>query len=41
MQYRTYPRADHDSLLTAAFPLLSAWLHDRLLGRPAPQTCGT
>lgn len=37
--YRTYPGTDHDGLLRAGFPLLSAWLHSRLLGRPAPQTC--
>lgn len=39
VRYRTYPEADHESLLEAAFPAMTAWMRDRLLGRPAPQTC--
>lgn len=39
VQYRTYPGADHESLLRAAFPDVTTWLRERLRGRPAPQAC--
>ncbi|MGW8948066.1 alpha/beta hydrolase family protein [Streptomyces koyangensis] len=32
VDYRTYPEADHDALLDAAYPDLVAWLNSRLKG---------
>ncbi len=39
VQYRIYPTADHDTILTQAFPAMIQWLRDRLRGIPAKQTC--
>jgi pimeloyl-ACP methyl ester carboxylesterase len=39
VDYRIYPGAGHDSLLTAAYKDMTAWMRDRLQGRPAPSTC--
>ncbi|WP_276322850.1 alpha/beta fold hydrolase [Streptomyces sp. F001] len=39
VEYHTYPKADHNTLLDAAYPDIAAWLDTRLKGRPATQTC--
>jgi len=39
VEYRTYPTADHDTILTQAYPAMVEWLRDRLRGIPAMQTC--
>lgn len=41
VQYRTYPTADHDTILTEAYPAVAQWLRDRLRRIPAKQTCST
>jgi alpha-beta hydrolase superfamily lysophospholipase len=40
VQYRVYARADHDTLLTQAYPAMARWLADRLAGRPARHARG-
>jgi pimeloyl-ACP methyl ester carboxylesterase len=39
VDYRVYPDADHESVLSAANTDLAAWMRDRLQGHPAPSTC--
>jgi fermentation-respiration switch protein FrsA (DUF1100 family) len=39
VQYRTYATADHDTILTQAYPAMVQWLRDRLRGNPGKQSC--
>lgn len=38
--HHLYPGINHDGLLDAATEEVSAWMSDRLHGKPAPSTCG-
>jgi alpha-beta hydrolase superfamily lysophospholipase len=39
VDYRIYPDADHESVLSAANADMAAWMRDRLQGHQAPSTC--
>jgi pimeloyl-ACP methyl ester carboxylesterase len=39
VDYRVYPDADHESVLSAANKDMAAWMRDRLQGHQAPSTC--
>ncbi|OIJ87153.1 hypothetical protein BIV24_25295 [Streptomyces colonosanans] len=39
VDYRIYPGATHDSVLSAAYKDMIGWMTDRLQGHPAPSTC--
>ncbi|MGI5149325.1 alpha/beta hydrolase family protein [Plantactinospora sp. CA-294935] len=39
VDYRVYPDADHESVLSAADKDMAAWMRDRLQGHQAPSTC--
>ncbi|MCB1005155.1 MAG: prolyl oligopeptidase family serine peptidase, partial [Acidimicrobiales bacterium] len=41
VDHRTYPGADHDSVMAASSEDASAWMAARLAGEPWPSTCGT
>jgi predicted esterase len=39
VNYRIYADANHESVLSASYKDVAAWLRDRLQGQPAPSTC--
>lgn len=39
VDYRVYPDANHESVLSASYQDVAAWMRDRLQGLPAPSTC--
>ncbi|MGW5255251.1 hypothetical protein ACWERW_19885 [Streptomyces sp. NPDC004012] len=39
MDHRICPGATHDSVLSAAYKDMAAWMSDRLQGHPVPSTC--
>lgn len=39
VDYRIYPDADHESVLSAASKDMAAWMRERLQGHQAPSTC--
>jgi pimeloyl-ACP methyl ester carboxylesterase len=39
VQRRTYPGADHGSVVAVAASDIQTWMRDRLAGTPAPSTC--